>query len=86
MLVPSGECSSDPYNVTAQVCGGTILSKNRVLTAAHCVCWPIFESHYNCTMWKSMFAFIGDHDIETKDEEQIIGIKSVIIHKKYQGI
>ena len=56
-----------------------------MLTAAHCVCWW-HEKPGKCTRWKGMVAFIGDHDIEDQDEEQIIGIEGVIVHKKYRGI
>ena len=48
-------------------CGGVLISKNLALTAAHCMMVP---------EW--MVAMVGDHDVEDRNDQQIIGIKQNI--------
>ena len=64
-----------PYNVSGHHCGGTLISKNLVLTAANC--------SRSITGPESMIVSVGDHDIEEMDGEQIIEVEQIITHKKY---
>ena len=67
-----------PHDIRGGWCGGTIISESLVLTAAHCSNVPRFE--------EQMVVMIGEHDIETKDENQMIEIDHVIRHPKSKGI
>ena len=63
---------ASPYGTQ---CGGTLVDKNLVLTADHCKISPDLN-----------VAMIGEHDVEDRNDQRIIGIKQVIPYPYYAGI
>jgi len=57
------------------LCGGVIISKNTILTAAHC----LFDSNL-----KNFEVVAGEHKTNVNEgTEQVRNIKEAIIHKSY---
>ena len=56
-------------------CGGTIINRNWILTAAHCL-----------TRFGNRLVFtVGDHNVhETEENEQDLRPKTIIMHEKFR--
>ena len=58
-------------------CGGSILNRDWILPAAHCVSGTGDTKTY----------VVGDHNIyETEETEQELSAKQVILHEKYRCV
>ena len=76
----------DIHDEKTRKCGGTLIGKKHVLTTASCVCPQGISSEENCTNWRILTAMVGDHDIRDEDDQQIIKIEGMVLHKNYTGI
>lgn len=97
----NSKAHSRPYMVSLQVgchhtCGGILIGKSIVLTAAHCKKWdePTDEQHLNLTNLTDMcplFSFVSDgmtavlgaHNISKSERQQRIDVAKLIPHPNY---
>ena len=79
--------NADIHHEDTPKCGGTLIAKNLVLSAAHCFCPPIPNpTADDCIGWKNVKALVGEHEIRNKEDQQIIGIKDMIMNPNYTGV
>ena len=71
-----------PFFQYGTSCGGTLISKNLVLTAAHC---RICDAHDSPARCGPISAMVGEHDVEDRNDQQIIGIERELVYPNYKG-